>query len=815
MKAKCKVAFGIVLLLVIVSQAAAVSKIGFLDPYWIVRHLFYHGCSGDTSDCMGILRDETGYFPLLEDSLGLTMTWSLCDPWAVSLLSGYDLKLASEWYPDSTWKYVIAQQELWETGGDDWEHTFEEPSAVVGEFWLDPGPEINVVRSLRPQHTAGDIIPETQMGWGWLGGNRMYNYHDLPGGGVDTLFFEFVFKWDSATTESTIAQLIINPLEEDDDPPIEKISLRDHSLLDVENQTRGSHPFPTDTLEITCANAQNSYQTYDTLILPLAHKWRTEGFRLKVHWPRTHHLYIDKLEIYDRAYRHLFYDTARDTTLDSVAARLKDYDQSAIQAHYNFRIDEPGPRCFDGYATVYDEYDAITSGREISIMLNPYQIDNGLLVDSLVIPNTLFFFNYTLGGDSFQGGRMIDEDTRIESFFTSHNSDVAYIDSFRNIENCNHYPTIHSLQHGWDKLAGSPDEGEEYEWGLYKMREIAEEVNRPWQVYLQAGQIIHDPYGVTFISNRDPTQNEIHCQAWLALSYKPNGIGWYRTAGSMFQVDLGVEEGNDCCPARSEQEHGLLDWAFEGGSYADGPTDYGDGRKYRTTERFYAAKAVHAMLDTIGPYLDVLQWEASEATRAFKINNSFPWLLPGNPQTFLESIESFEIDNGVWNESAEHQDSSYIQIGIFTDNPPVYDSWYLMLVNRRCLSDETRGIKYQMNMNGRFNPFFVHHILGNSIRLVQPDGLGKFDDSLVLAPGRGELIHIKPWRPMEDLRVMIDGDEPSLKWSSTAGAEIYFVEATSNGGKDFEVIATTTDTTFADTLGTSKSRVYRISAYVP
>ena len=152
MKARGKIVFFIVLLSALASQTFAVSKIGFLDPYWIVRHLRYHGYGWQASDtvlCWDILNSQDGYFPLLEDSLRLDMCWSLCDPWASELLSGDNLRLGSEWFPDSTWKYVSPQQELWEAGGDDWEHTFEAPDPNVGEFWYDPGPEINVVRSLR------------------------------------------------------------------------------------------------------------------------------------------------------------------------------------------------------------------------------------------------------------------------------------------------------------------------------------------------------------------------------------------------------------------------------------------------------------------------------------------------------------------------------------------------------------------------------------------------------------------------------------------------------------------------------------------
>jgi hypothetical protein len=112
MKTTFKATVYVAVLLVFVLQAIAVSKIGFLDPYWIVRHLRYHGYSHSPSDtmlCWNILNDSSGYFPTL-DELGLDMCWSLCDPWAKSLLSGCHVKLASEWYPDSTWKYVSPQQ---------------------------------------------------------------------------------------------------------------------------------------------------------------------------------------------------------------------------------------------------------------------------------------------------------------------------------------------------------------------------------------------------------------------------------------------------------------------------------------------------------------------------------------------------------------------------------------------------------------------------------------------------------------------------------------------------------------------------------
>ncbi|MBU1936368.1 hypothetical protein KKG05_03150, partial [bacterium] len=159
MKARCKTTLCIAALFALTSQTFAVSKIGFLDPYWIVRHLRYHGYSyppADTMLCWDILNSRSGYFPLIEDSLGLDMCWSLCDPWASQLLQNHELKLASEWFPDSTWKYVAAQQENFETGVGGY---FEAPLSSVGDFVEDSDTRETrqVVRSLYNSHSAGDI----------------------------------------------------------------------------------------------------------------------------------------------------------------------------------------------------------------------------------------------------------------------------------------------------------------------------------------------------------------------------------------------------------------------------------------------------------------------------------------------------------------------------------------------------------------------------------------------------------------------------------------------------------------------------------
>jgi len=769
-------------LFVLISQTFPISKIGFLDPYWIVRHLRYHryvGSPPDTLTCWSILNTRSGYFPLIGDTLGLDMCWSLCDPWAVQLLSGLDLKLASEWYPDSTWKYVAAQQQVCQAGEGGY---FEAPLPTVGEFAADSDTSETrfVVRSVHGSHTAGDIIPETHMGYGWLGGYRMYNFRELPPyDGTDTLYLKIVFKWDSVTVNSPIAQVILSPI---------------------------------DTFEITRSNAQACRGIYDSLIVPIDHRWNTTGFSLRMYWPGFHDLYVDRLEIYDRAFRHLFYDDDWQTKLNTVTASLIQYHEFAGSAHYNFRIDEPNPRTYKGFKRVYDAYHS--GSREISVMLNPNVLDSGFF--DFVVPDTLLFFNYTLGGDSFQSRRpMPPIGEPLNSWYTSNSSDVAYVDSFLNPYGCNYWSHIHSLQHDWDRLIGSANHGEEYEWGLYKMHEVAAgTVTRPWQVFLAAGQVV-SPMNRTVVkvSLRDPTPNEMHCMVWLALSFKPNGIGWFRVAGHMWGDSIKGDAQPPCCDTdRVERTRGLLDWTFDDGTDADGPEDYPNGAAFRPTERFYAAQSIHAMLDTVGPALEGLQWTESNATRAFEANNTIPVHFPSGAYIYHLLCEK---DSGGSSWVSEPPESTYVQYAGFVDLSHPQDYW-LMTINRRCLSIEKRRVHFRLYDIPDTN-YVIHYLLADSVS-SHPAGTHDeyIETRLDLAPGRGELIRIKVASP----RIMV---EPrTLDFGDVhADSTDYLTITVSNAG-DWELLIASMELTLGqvfelvpaspwpDTVAAGDSLIYSI-----
>jgi hypothetical protein len=686
----------------------SISKLGCLDPYWIIRDLRYHryaGSPADTMLCWSILNSHSGYFPLIGDSLGLGMCWSLCDPWATQLLTNQGLRLASEWFPDSTWKYVSAQQQLCDAGAGGF---FAPPSPSVGEFAEDADSEgvRYVVRSLRGTHTAGDIIPQTLLGWGWLGGYRMYNFQSLPPyDGTDTLFLKMVFKWDSASTGSTLARIALSPI---------------------------------DTFEVTCLNAQNEYRRYDSLIVALGYRWNNIGLYLKVYWPGFHDLYVDRLEIYDRAFRHLFYDDDWPTKLNHITTSLVQYHDYAGNVLYNFGVDEPNPRTYKGFQRVYDAYHSPPRG--IAVVLNPDVLEGNFL--DYVVPDTLIFFNYVLGGDSFQSNRpMPPNGEPLTTYYASHSSDVAYLDSFPNPCGCNYWCRTHSLQHEWDKLIGSPDHGEEYQWGLYKMRQEASTEMRPWFVFLIAGQEV-GPLDRTVrkISHRDPTPNEMYCMAWLALSYAPNGIGWYRVGGAMWDDSIKGNATPPCCDtSRVERSHGLLDWMFNDSSYASGPQDFPLGASYRPTERFYAAQAIDAMLDTVGPVLERLHWIESCASRAFETNVPVPVHFPSGAYVY-HSLSEKSAGDSAW--VSEPRDSGYVQYAGFVDYSAMQDSW-ITTVNRRCLPGEERRVHFRLK-NVPDTTYVVHYLLADT---SFPESVDPQDTSLHLRvnllPGHGEILHIK------------------------------------------------------------------------
>ena len=304
---------------------------------------------------------------------------------------------------------------------------------------------------------------------------------------------------------------------------------------------------------------------------------------------------------------------------------------------------------------------------------------------------------------------------------------------------------------------------------------LSQEKGIPWYAVLEG-------YGDRETDNRFPSEAEMFCNANLALAYGAKGI---------------------------------IYWTYNGGLIEPLGSDR---YEFHPTERYYFVQKIFAMLDTIGPVLDDLVWIDSRATRALEENMTFPWEFSGSPETELVSVESYWriYVGGEWLYFEDVPDARYLQIAIFADG--AYDSWYVMFVNRRCIPGaDARWITYTLRTTGGSLVYAVTHFLGDSTHMYWRDSWGMFTDSLALAPGHGELIHIQPALLVTDLTAMVNEGNIILNWSppGRSGEITYEVFAASEADGDFQSIGTTTETTFSDTIGTASKRFYRVAVFEP
>jgi hypothetical protein len=535
-----------------------------------------------------------------------------------------------------------------------------------------------------------------------------------------------------------------------------------------------------------------------------------------IYYQDNHTLEVHWIEIWDEGYHRLF---RGDSTL-----AYRESVQDAFEADYSaeriakglrgYYTDEPGYYRLEafglcnglaqaaGAANPYINGTEISANMKMMEQLEPYNI----------LPQAMMMEFYPFGGDTnafwWDVPKWYFNPCRQ---FCRYDSDEPYSDPVnRN----------HSLQFGLDwAFYGKPNEYRQQR-GYpesdtsfsYYPRHIHNDIGTKAWACLQAGaEYIPNPTNSDLPDvrgGRTPTLNEMSCEAWMALSAGIDGIVWYWGTSNPNITD-----------DQSLEPNGLLAWNLDGTG-----SDLCTGSwEPVQTERFEAARAVSAMLDTIGPILDGLQWEGTGATRAFETYNAFPVHFNGSEPYVLHY--RCEKDTGGPHWIGENPCSTYVQYTGFT-NPSagVNEDYWVMVVNRRCLANEARKVTFELTElpYAQGKTYVLHHILsGTTYSRTMIHGESQPDYvrtcAIELAPGHGELVHI--WGGLILIKVTIytQGIYAVLTWSPPQGMDnpSYLVDASTDGGKTYETIGQTTQTTYSDLIASRPTCLYRILAYKP
>ena len=464
------------------------------------------------------------------------------------------------------------------------------------------------------------------------------------------------------------------------------------------------------------------------------------GIRIRIKWHKHADLYIDWVKVYDQWADSLWYEgpTVRNRALAAIRTDMDtmDYLQNLNNSDTliaGLFTDEPFPAMFQAIGLV----DTITRdvfGTGIRYVpnlmaLGPYLYDP---LWNTIHPPFLSVDPYPLC-DSV--------------LYTSTGS-----------------PT-RSLQNAWDSLTyrhqPQPFTETIFHGGYRPVAEFAEEHNIPWMPFIQVfdwWEVYNDTTEeCTSVVHkwRDPTANEIFCQAYLALSFGAKGMqyfviptdfkiwgekvwidtthffwrkhvipndstatkGYYSVRG-IFDLVVSV----DTIPPHDEIVDTVIQVNYP--TLDDFPGVFHDGFLY-PNNKYYAIKNFHSELDSFESILLYLDWD-----------NSF----------CSDSISNYSYIDSVWTSQDHDVDTTFVQVGVF-DNPNILEDKYLMFVNRRCLPTEYRTVHFNLNfgsVNANRCLGLTDYLLGSQwVKILQTDGDGKVEDSLMaLAPGHGKLIKI-------------------------------------------------------------------------
>ena len=202
------------------------------------------------------------------------------------------------------------------------------------------------------------------------------------------------------------------------------------------------------------------------------------------------------------------------------------------------------------------------------------------------------------------------------------------------------------------------------------------------------------------LSLRNPTPAEIKAEAYLALTYGAKGLAyfWYTTTYYSKDKQGIIQDTSDW------RGLGLVVWSPDSG-------------RWIPNEKWFAVQSINHYLDKIGSIFLELNWKgAYRSDTADKPDFSF-----------IKEIKS------------DKYDTSYIQLGFFKDD---LNNDYFMLVNRRCLEDESQSVTSYIDKSGEY--MVIDLYLNDTVLVDYYESLETIPFTTRLEPGQGKLFKLVP-----------------------------------------------------------------------
>jgi hypothetical protein len=343
---------------------------------------------------------------------------------------------------------------------------------------------------------------------------------------------------------------------------------------------------------------------------------------------------------------------------------------------------------------------------------------------------------------------------------------VDYLNSLRtqpNIVYCT-YPLTSSIDS--NSVSAGPGFGHNLQWawdwnmiengywrGLNAIARVADSLDIPFMNYIQCHEEWKGSIATFTPFWRDPTYNEIICQAYLTLTFGAKGIGYYMISPYYRRENqtygYTVIRYNDNVPGGWETR-GIFDLKTDSSTFPteqDFPDIFSEGH-FEPNYKYHAIVEFENELDLIDSLLMILDWDTSFCTKWKDVVTT-----------------QYDYIDSVWTSQDQLVDTTFVQVGVFSGSAGVYDiNKYLMFVNRRCLASESRAVNYRLDFESEYrNQCFcvIDYVLDpNLVRLVTTDDDGILIDSIIsLPPGHGRLLNIHNLYPSKmtiDTNAVVD-----------------------------------------------------------
>lgn len=246
---------------------------------------------------------------------------------------------------------------------------------------------------------------------------------------------------------------------------------------------------------------------------------------------------------------------------------------------------------------------------------------------------------------------------------------------------------------------------------------------------------------------RTPSTNEVRLSAWLSVASDVDGIMWY---GALGDVD-------------TSGYSGLFDWSDADGNPLPGRPDdttlsarrnFCVQRYITPTNSYSIARELKGQINEISPIIESLNFVRNYASSAFESvygATDCTWVardyLRLSPDTSAVDFITSEYESGfpaAWNYDSPL--GTYVQVARFDQPGGSEEDYWLLVVNRRTLVNETRRVSIGIsNVADSLGAYMVDMARENESSVtttyLDSEGQSSRKFSVILAPGDAELIH--------------------------------------------------------------------------